>query len=161
MKENLENINHKLVLIVLVGPPGSGKSTWGKKFAQDHNLNYISTDELRARFGSGEDDQTVSGAVFGYVKRIIPQLLSTGKSVLIDATSMSRRDRKDYIKFADAVGAYKIAIAFEVDRNTLIKRNQERGEKGGRNVPVEVIDRFLGKYQRPDSSEGFDKVVIK
>ena len=150
----------KVVLVVLIGAPGSGKSTWGKKFAEEHRLTYISSDELRARFGSGENDQTVSGAVFGYIKRTIPQFLSSGKSVLIDATSMSKSDRKNYIKFADEVGAYKIGVAFEVDRNTLIKRNQERGTKGGRNVPVEVIDRMLGKYQRPDSTE-FDKVVIK
>jgi len=150
----------KVVLVVLIGAPGSGKSTWGKKFAEEHRLTYISSDELRARFGSGENDQTVSGAVFGYIKRTIPQFLSSGKSVLIDATSMSKSDRKNYIKFADEVGAYKIGVAFEVDRNTLIKRNQERGAKGGRNVPVEVIDRMLGKYQRPDSTE-FDKVVIK
>ena len=144
----------------MVGAPGSGKSTFGKKFAEEHGLTYISSDELRARFGSGENDQTVSGAVFGYIRRTIPQLLSSGKSVLIDATSMSKSDRKDYIKYADAVGAYKIGIAFEVARATLIKRNQDRGAKGGRNVPVEVIDRMLAKYQRPDSSE-FDKVVIK
>lgn len=150
----------KVVLVVMVGAPASGKSTFGKKFAEEHGLNYISSDELRARFGTGENDQTVSGAVFGYIKRTIPQLLSSGKSVLIDATSMSKSDRKDYVKFADAVGAYKIAVTFEVDRNTLIKRNQERGAKGGRNVPVEVIDRMLSKYQRPDSTE-FDKVVVK
>jgi predicted kinase len=150
----------KIALVVLVGAPGSGKSTFGKKFSEDQGLTYISSDELRARFGSGEEDQSVSGAVFAYIKRTIPQLLSTGKSVVIDATSMSKKDRSDYVKFANDVGAYKIAITFEVDRNTLLKRNQDRGAAGGRNVPVEVIDRMLAKYQRPDSTE-FDKVVIK
>ena len=52
----------KKALIILVGPPASGKSTWGKKFAADNQVEYVSTDEIRGQIGAGEGDQSVSAA---------------------------------------------------------------------------------------------------
>jgi predicted kinase len=148
------------LLVVVVGAPGSGKSTWGKKFAQEKGINYISSDELRAQLGTGEDDQTVTPQVFGIVKRKVEDWLSRGQSVLVDATNINKKDRKMYVDAANRHGAYKLAVVFEVSKEELLKRNKARGDAGGRNVPEWVIDKMLTKYQRPDTVE-FDKVVMK
>jgi predicted kinase len=143
-------------LIILCGAPASGKSTWGTKFARENNVVYVSTDEIRAEIGSSESDQSVSPAAFGIAKQRVSQSLSQGKHAMIDATSVNKKARKDWINMGRGHGAYVIAVAFEVSTPELYRRDAQRP----RHVGKEVIDRFVGKYQRPDTTE-VDKVIVK
>jgi len=142
-------------VIILIGAPGSGKSTFGKQFAETRGYAYVCPDEFRAKLGWGEGDQSVSAAAFGMAKGAIGNALDSGKSVVFDATNMYRKTRKDFINIARGRGAKTHAIVFEVDKPTLLDRNKKRGNMGGRNVPEDVIDKMLEKYQ-PPSSEEFD-----
>lgn len=152
----LETGEKKNALIILCGPPASGKSTWGKKFAAENNVVYVSTDSIRAEIGSGEGDQTVSAAAFGIARNRVRTSLAAGKSVMIDATSVNRKARRDWINLGRGHGAYIIAVAFEVPKAELLRRDAERD----RHVGPEVIDRFVNKYERPGTDE-VDKVVLK
>jgi len=154
-KLNIGN-EKNIALLILCGPPGSGKSTWGKKFAFDNNVEYVSTDAIRAEIGSGEADQSVSAAAFGIARRRVSAALASGKSAMIDATNVNPKSRKDWINMGRGAGAYIVAVAFEVSREELIKRDAERS----RRVGVEIIDRFVNKYQRPTTAE-VDKVIVK
>lgn len=151
-----ETGDKKKALIILVGPPASGKSTWGKKFAQEKGLTYVSTDELRAEFGTGEDDQTASGKAFAIGRYRVSTALSAGKSVMIDATNVDHKARKGWIKIGRLQDAYIIAITFEVPKEELYRRDAQRN----RHVGNEVIDRFYAKYSRPTTEE-VDKVIVK
>lgn len=153
---NLETGDKKKALIILVGPPASGKSTWGQKFAEDNKVVYVSTDAIRKEIGSGEADQSVSAAAFGIARQRVSAALGAGKSAMIDATSVNRKARRDWINLGRGHGAYIIAVAFEVSRNELLRRDAQRE----RHVGEEVIDRFINKYARPTSDE-VDKVVLK
>ena len=51
-------MNMNNTLYIAVGLPGSGKSTYAKNFIKGKDIEYLSSDELRAVFGKGEDDQT-------------------------------------------------------------------------------------------------------
>ena len=152
----LEYGDKKKALVVLCGPPASGKSTWGKKFAQDQHLIYVSTDEIRAEIGTGEGDQSVSPAAFGIARVKVSSALGQGKSVMIDATNVNRKARKNWIKLGKGHGAFIIAVAFEVPREELLRRDSQRE----RHVGPEIIDRFFNKYERPTELE-VDKVIVK
>lgn len=143
-------------LIILVGPPASGKSTWGKKFAQENNLTYVSTDAIRAELGRGEGDQNVSAAAFATARSRVSAALGAGKSAMIDATSVTKKARKDWINLGRGHGAFIIAVAFEVPREELLRRDAQRE----RHVGPEIVDRFLNKYERPSDTE-VDKVIVK
>jgi protein phosphatase len=145
------------VAILLIGAPGSGKTTWGKFYAESRGITRLCPDEFRAKFGTGEDDQTVSGIAFAATKSAMGNALELGKSVMIDATNMYRKTRKDFIKIARDRGASTMAIVFEANKETLLERNKNRGLSGGRNVPENVIDDMLSKYQRPEKDE-FDAI---
>jgi len=142
----------------MVGAPGSGKSTWAEKFEQEHpDVILLCPDKARAMFGTGESDQSVSAVAFDYVRRQAEKMLGAGANVIIDATGMYRKARKQWIDIANKFGVKKIAAVFERDKNLLMQRNQERGAKGGRNVPEHVIDNMLSRYERPDTLE-FDEI---
>ena len=146
-------------LYIAVGLPGSGKSTYAKNFIKDKDIEYLSSDELRAKFGSGETDQTCTNQVFSYIKRKVDEFLKDGKNVLVDATSVNRKERSDYINTAKKYGAKVVAIVFKMDRQGLIDRNKKRGEQGGRVVPDWVIDKMLNKFEEPSYSEGIDVMI--
>ena len=133
-------------LYITVGLPGSGKSTYVKNFIKDKEIEYLSSDSLRAVYGKDETDQSVTSIVFGHIKRKVDEFLKDGKNVLVDATSVNRKERSDYINTAKKYGAKVVAIVFKMDRQGLIERNKKRGEQGGRVVPTFVIDKMLNKF---------------
>jgi len=146
-------------IYIAVGLPGSGKSTYSKNFIKDKDIEYLSSDELRAKFGSGETDQTCTNQVFGHIKRKVDEFLKNGKNVLVDATSVNRKERADYITTAKKYGAKVVVLVFKMDRAGLIARNQKRGQEGGRVVPDWVIDKMLAKFEEPSYSEGIDVMI--
>ena len=146
-------------LYITVGLPGSGKSTYVKNFIKDKEIEYLSSDSLRAVYGKSEEDQTVTPLVFGHIKRKVDEFLKDGKNVLVDATSVNRKERSDYIKTAKKYGSKVVAIVFKMDRQGLIDRNKKRGEEGGRVVPDWVIDKMLAKFEEPSYDEGIDVMI--
>ena len=56
-------------LYITVGLPGSGKSTYAKEFIKGKEIEYLSSDSLRAVFGKSEEDQTATPLVFGHIKK--------------------------------------------------------------------------------------------
>lgn len=139
---------------ILIGAPGSGKSTWGQELVKNNpNIVRLCPDEFRAKFGWGEGDQSVSAQAFSATRQGMRDALTSNKDVVIDACSMYRKARKDFILIAKEFNAKTIAVVFEADKPTLIARNQFRGSNGGRVVPEEVIDRMLEKYERPNELE--------
>ena len=93
----LEKGAKRKALVILCEPPASGKSTWGKQFALENDLAYISTDAIRAEIGTGEGDQTVSAAAFVIARQRVSAALAGGKSAMIDATNVNRKSRRDWI----------------------------------------------------------------
>ncbi len=146
-------------LYITVGLPGSGKSTYVKNFIKDKDIEYLSSDSLRAVYGKSEEDQTVTPLVFGHIKRTVDEFLKDGKNVLVDATSVNRKESSEYIKTAKKYDAKVVAIVFKMDRQGLIERNKKRGEQGGRVVPDWVIDKMLAKFEEPSYSEGIDVII--
>ena len=147
-----------LIVMLLIGAPGSGKTTWGKHYVNLHsNFVRVCPDEFRAIYGTGENDQTVSGISFSATKSAMENALDAKKSVIVDATNMYPKTRKDFINIAKKKGATTYAIVFEATKDVLLERNKNRGLSGGRNVPENIIDNMLKKYQRPTIGE-FDIV---
>lgn len=147
----------KNALIIVVGVPGSGKSTISKEIANiNNNVKIVSSDAMRKELFGSEDTQENPKLVFGKLNERTAEYLEKGYSVIYDATNIHSKGRKATLEnFKDK---YSTAIAIYVD--TDIKEAKLRNSKRERVVPEEVIDRMYSKLKTPSKDEGFDIVYI-
>jgi len=146
-------------LIILIGVSGCGKSTFAEQYLKEHpDIVYLSSDKIRGIIGKDESDQSVTPQVFGIIKSKTDAGLKSGKTVMVDATSLNPKERRDYLNTAQKYGVDAIAYVFERTKEQLMANQQKRGAGGGRVVPEFVIDKMLAKYVRPTSTEGFTKI---
>jgi len=143
-------------LIVMVGISGSGKSTFANGLKTSLNATVIETDGIRAELFGDANDQSQGGRVFGVAKKRVADSLDQGKNTVIDATSLTPRDRKDWVNIALGHGATPEAYVVKTDLATAKKRNGMRH----RQVPEFVIDKQFAKFSVPTKAEGFDNITI-
>lgn len=149
-------------LFVLVGVPGSGKST----FIRDYVIYYkenntkvaaISRDDIRfSLLKEGEEYFSHEKEVYKILWESINSALSEGKSVFVDQTSLTKTSRKWLL---DHITGYDKVFAIWIDEklDTCLKRNEFRkGTK--RYVPRGVIHRMFDQFEMPSIDEGFDAI---
>lgn len=150
-------MNNKIVL--LVGVSGCGKSTFADKYIKENpEITMLSSDTLRKVLTGDENSQSVTPQVFSIIKVKTEELVKNGKSVLIDATNLIPKNRRDYINIARKYNTPIVAYAFERCRNTLVSNQAKRKSAGGRLVPTDIIDKMLTSYVRPTKEEGFSEI---
>ena len=126
---------------MLCGISGSGKSSW---LAPDNCIK-ISSDALRLEMFGDETDQTHNAEVFNELHNRVRENLKLGKNVIYDATNLSSRRRKDFLKTIAHIPCKKICNVFRTPYEICIKRDSLRS----RTVGVSVIFKQLKQFQMP------------
>lgn len=126
-------------IIVMVGYPGSGKSTIANKYNKD---NY----------------KVISGDEFITSKKMIKEsekYLSNGYSVIYDSTNPTKAKRKEYIDVANKYKINAVCINVKTDIVESIFRNNKRDKV----IPKITYYVFRKKYEEPAIEEGFSKII--
>ena len=148
-----ESQKSKGAVVLSIGLPGSGKSTWFKR----HNILPLSSDMVRILLFDDVTEQRYQDLVFSTLRSMLrARLLARRPWNYVDATNLSPHERRSWIKLANDFGYEAHAVFFDVPPEVCIERNQRRE----RNVPEEVMLRMAGKLRPPKFDEGFAKITV-
>ena len=143
-------------LILLVGIPGSGKTTYAKNYIEKHiNVVHLSSDAIRKELYGDESIQGNPAEVFSLMQKRAVDALKDGKDVLYDATNATRKDRSSIIGICPKFSKIECHIIW-ASIETCIERDASRD----RTVGKEVIDKMLKRFQAPYYDEGIDAIKI-
>jgi predicted kinase len=111
-------------LVLLVGPAGSGKSTWAA--ARFGRSQVISSDALREMVSDDAADQASSRDAFAILHAIAKARLRRGRLTVIDATNLLASSRRPLLALAHRHARPVVATVFDVPLAELLGRNAGR-----------------------------------
>jgi predicted kinase len=143
----------KGVVVLAIGLPGSGKSSWFKR----HNITPLSSDLLRALLFDDPTEQRFQDLIFSNLRSMLKaRLIARRPMNYVDATNLSPHERNGWIKLAKDYGYEVQAVFFDVPVEVCLERNQRRDRK----VPEDAMRRMAGKLKQPTFEEGFSKITV-
>lgn len=143
----------KGAVVLSIGLPGSGKSTWFKR----HNILPLSSDMVRILLFDDATEQRHQDLVFSTLRSMLrARLLARRPMNYLDATNLSPHERRSWVKLAHDFGYEVHAVFFDVPPEVCMERNRRRE----RNVPEDIMQRMASKLRPPKFEEGFAKITV-
>lgn len=149
-------------LIVLIGLPGAGKSTLGKKYIENRVCSghlfwtCCSSDKTRRMLYGDERIQGKPDTVFRNLHEDVERHLKEGTNVVYDATNVTRKNRKQIILLGKKYNCKIRAIVAWAPVDVCIERDAVRE----RTVGPAVIMKMLKRFEVPYFDEGFDTIDV-
>lgn len=141
--------------IMLIGLPGSGKSTYAKKLEKE-GYRIHSSDAIREELTGDANSQEKNAEVFEILHDRVRKDLKFGQSCVYDATNLTSKRRRAFLKTLNKIVCVKQCILFLIPPEECKKRNMNRDRK----VPDKVIDNMLKTFWVPMYYEGWDDISI-
>jgi protein phosphatase len=148
----------ELAVVALVGPSGSGKSSFARKHFRPTEV--LSSDFCRGLVSDDENSQAATNDAFEVLHFIASKRLTAGKLVIVDATNVQSEARKPIIALARQYHCIPVAIVFDLPEKLCHERNRDRP---GRNFGPHVIrqqSQQLRRSLRNLEREGFRRVHV-
>lgn len=153
-------------LIMLVGAPGTGKSTWLKEqgFWDRDDVMILSTDNFIETVAAGEG-KTYSEVFHMAIKHANRNLdealdyaLKIDMDIVWDQTNMTRKSREAKLRRIPAHYKKVAKVFLPTDEKTHAEWLNSP-ERVGKNIPASVVKSMLDNFEQPTIYEGFDEII--
>ena len=157
----MEQKKHKLYM--LVGVPGSGKSTWIQNHIDFFKNSYsvISRDAIRfAELKEDDDYFSKENIVWDKYVFAAKNSLKENENTILDATHLNEKSRAKVLNaLKDCLKDVEInTIVMNTSLNRTIAQNNMR--EGRSFVPLSAVRRMNSQLTMPTLEEGFDNIYI-
>jgi predicted kinase len=143
----------KGTVVLAIGLPGSGKSSWFKR----HNITPLSSDMLRSLLFDDPTEQRFQDLIFSNLRSMLKARLIARRPLnYVDATNLTPHERQSWIKLGQDYGYEVQAVFFDVPLEVCLERNHKRE----RVVADDVMRRMSAKLKAPTFEEGFSKITV-
>jgi predicted kinase len=140
-------------VVLTIGLPGSGKTTWYKR----RGVTPLSSDLLRTILFDDITEQRYQGLVFSTLRSLLrARLIAKMPWNYVDATNLSPHERRQWIRMAKSFGYEVQAVFFDVPLAVCMERNRKRD----RAVTDEIMQKMADRLKAPSFKEGFEKITI-
>ena len=140
-------------VVLTIGLPGSGKTTWFKR----RGVTPLSSDLLRTLLFDDITEQRWQGLVFSTLRSLLrARLIAKMPWNYVDATNLSPHERRQWIKMAKSFGYEVQAVFFDVPLEVCMERNKRRE----RTVSDDAMKKMAERLRAPDFKEGFSKITV-
>lgn len=144
-------------LFMLIGVPGSGKTTWIKN--NKHNAVVLSTDDYIERVAEkqgktySEVFKDAIGPATDQMEKDLIQAVRNERDIIWDQTNLTAKARKG--KLNRIPKSYrKVAVYFTVPQDL----RDRLASRPGKVIPEPVIINMINQLQKPSKEEGFDEI---
>jgi len=146
---------------MLIGLPGTGKSTWFNRYPNETGVAYISSDAIIERVAA-EQGKTYSEVFKDAVKVAEKEMYEQVKvaveakqDIVWDQTNLNKSTRAK--KLAMIPDEYrKIAVFFDLTED----HEQRLASRPGKTIPPHIIQSMKNNVEKPDLDEGFSVVTV-
>lgn len=156
----------KPVAYMLVGVPGSGKSTWAAQLLEDQKTALVSSDAYIERMAEavgktyGEVFQDYIKEATAHMKAIRDAAISNLQNIVWDQTNLTLKSRQSKLDVLREAGYDVVAVTFEIPDAELKRRREERAKVTGKDILPSIVEEMGRNYVRPTRLEGFSKVIV-
>ena len=163
MKEKIQGNEQKYggqpTLYIVVGLPGSGKTTRAKEIEFEHLALRLTPDEwILALYGNNLDRpqrDAVRDPVEAVQWQVVKRALSLGCNVVLDWGFWSHAERTKYRQEAEALGVIVKLIALDVTPDELWARISQRDESkcGTLHITRSELEQWASMFEPPNEQE--------
>jgi len=148
----------EVCLVVLIGPSGSGKSSFAAKHFKATEV--VSSDRCRGLVSDDENDQSATGDAFDVLHYIVGKRLHNQKLTVVDATNVQPEGRKSLVSLARKHHCLPVAIALKLDPKLCHARNAGRADRTFGPHVVRQQAQQMKRGLRGLKREGFRNITV-
>jgi predicted kinase len=151
---------NKPKLYMLVGVPGSGKSTWVKNQDWAKDCAYISTDKYVEEWAEivgktyAEVFQEYMPVAVARMAGAVNGARDAGKDIIWDQTSTTIATRAKKIRMLPDY--YAIAVVFPTPESEELQKRL--ASRTGKVIPSKVLQSMIDGWEEPTEDEGFNEI---
>ena len=148
---------------IMIGLPGSGKSTWIKENVFDKNTRIISSDNIIESIAKKQGltyNEAFSDNIEEATKQFwaeIDEATLSGVNIIIDRTNLTVASRR---KIISRIPKYYVIVGINVSCNDSLVHSMRLATRKGKSIPTHIVQSMAHTYQSPTKDEGFSSITF-